>query len=167
MAWRYAWTPDPALAGRRQVIPRDSGYLTIPRRVAVALPSVAPPPLALAALVLLGVSGGSAGSELNAAAHSAVHKDIFIAFSLWCGRDITPAGRRGSAPRTHARVRVPAASTPMVEAADGCGRNRRPQCPNRVNAKCSEGANNFRFLPAGDLPPLKWSSLKYGFDHGG
>src|SRR5262249_56197784 len=48
VARRDAWTPDPALAGRRQMTRRNSKPLTIPsRRVAVILPPVAPPPLAL------------------------------------------------------------------------------------------------------------------------
>src|SRR6266508_3354712 len=64
VARRDAWTPDPALAGRRQMTRWDSTRLTITsRRVAVALPSVAPPPLALAALVLPGIGGGGAGGE--------------------------------------------------------------------------------------------------------
>jgi len=58
---------------------RSSKPLTIPsRRVAVILPPVAPPPLALAAFIFPGI--------INAAANSAVLKDIFITFSPWYGR---------------------------------------------------------------------------------
>jgi hypothetical protein len=60
-ARRDAGTPDPALAGRRQMTRRDRPRLMIPsRRVAVALPSVVPPPLVL---VLPGIGGGGAGGE--------------------------------------------------------------------------------------------------------
>jgi hypothetical protein len=67
---------------------RNSKPLTIPsRRVAVTLPPVAPPPLALAAFIFPGITGcGLAASIINAAANSAVLKDIFIAFSPWYGR---------------------------------------------------------------------------------
>jgi hypothetical protein len=43
-------------------------------------------------------------ANINASAHSAVHKDIFVAFSLWCGCDSNAAARRGSAPKPHARL---------------------------------------------------------------
>src|SRR5215472_13323125 len=64
VARRDAWTPDPALAGRRQMTRRNSKPLTIPsRRVAVILPPVAPPPLALAAFIFPGITGCGARGE--------------------------------------------------------------------------------------------------------
>ena len=61
---------------------RDLKPLTIPsRRLALTLPPVTPLPLPLAAFILPWVGGsGGRGGVIRAMAHSAVLKNVFIAF---------------------------------------------------------------------------------------